>query len=40
MTWNKKWVAARKIKIQKRLDAGLCPGCGAEINGHRLCDRC
>ena len=40
MTWNKKWAAARKIKIQKRLDAGLCPACGAETNGHRLCDRC
>ena len=40
MTWNKKWAAARKIKIQKRLDAGLCPGCGAETNSHRLCDRC
>lgn len=40
MTWNKKWAAARKIKIQYRLDAGLCPRCGAETNGHRLCDRC
>ena len=40
MTWNKKWAATRKIKIQKRLETGLCPQCGAETNSYQLCDRC